>query len=93
MSTLSASPERREPATRLGALVRRAIRTLDADCIGSASFDALTLRYQPVIDRLPAKEPDDRYPSAALFLGDLSAVRAPIRTSVSGVGQLGVLNS
>jgi tRNA A-37 threonylcarbamoyl transferase component Bud32 len=43
------------------------------------------LRYQPIIDRLLAKEPDDRYPSAALFLEDLSAVSAPIRTSVSGV--------
>jgi tRNA A-37 threonylcarbamoyl transferase component Bud32 len=40
------------------------------------------LRYQPIIDRLLAKEPADRYPSAALFLEDLSAVSAPIRTSV-----------
>jgi len=51
------------------------------------------LRYQPIIDRLLAKEPADRYPSAALFLEDLSAVSAPIRTSVSGVSQMGVLNS
>src|SRR5258707_2720576 len=51
------------------------------------------LRYQPIIDRLLAKEPADRYPSAALFLEDLSAVSAPIRTSVSGVNHLGVLNS
>ena len=51
------------------------------------------LRYQPIIDRLLAKEPGDRYPSAALFLEDLSAVSAPIRTSVSGVSQMGVLNS
>jgi tRNA A-37 threonylcarbamoyl transferase component Bud32 len=51
------------------------------------------LRYQPIIDRLLAKEPADRYPSAALFLEDLSAVSAPIRTSVSGVSHLGVLNS
>jgi tRNA A-37 threonylcarbamoyl transferase component Bud32 len=51
------------------------------------------LRYQPIIDRLLAKEPDDRYPSATLFLEDLSAVSAPIRTSVSGVSQMGVLNS
>jgi serine/threonine protein kinase len=42
------------------------------------------LRYQPIIDRLLAKEPGDRYPSAALFLDDLSAVSAPIRTSVDG---------
>jgi len=51
------------------------------------------LRYQPIIDRLLAKEPADRYPSAALFLEDLSAVSAPIRTSVGGVSQMGVLNS
>src|SRR5258705_2377015 len=51
------------------------------------------LRYQPIIARLLAKEPDDRYPSAALFLEDFTAVSAPIRTSVSGVSQMGVLNS
>jgi tRNA A-37 threonylcarbamoyl transferase component Bud32 len=51
------------------------------------------LRYQPIIDRLLAKEPADRYPSAAMFLEDLSAVSAPIRTSVSGVSHMGVLNS
>jgi tRNA A-37 threonylcarbamoyl transferase component Bud32 len=48
------------------------------------------LRYQPIIDRLLAKNPDDRYPSAALFLDDLGAVSAPIRTSVSGVSHMGV---
>lgn len=42
------------------------------------------LRYQPIIDRLLAKEPGDRYPTAALFLDDLGAVSAPIRTSVDG---------
>jgi serine/threonine-protein kinase PpkA len=51
------------------------------------------LRYQPIIDRLLAKEPADRYPSATLFLEDLSAVSAPIRTSVSGTNQKGVINS
>jgi serine/threonine-protein kinase PpkA len=51
------------------------------------------LRYQPIIDRLLAKEPADRYPSAALFLDDLSAVSAPIRTSVDGAGSMGVPNS
>jgi hypothetical protein len=51
------------------------------------------LRYQPIIDRLLAKEPDDRYPSAALFLDDLAAVSAPIRTSVDEARQPGVLNS
>ncbi|MEA3151012.1 MAG: eukaryotic-like serine/threonine-protein kinase [Gammaproteobacteria bacterium] len=51
------------------------------------------LRYQPIIDRLLAKEPADRYSSAALFLEDLSAVSAPIRTSVSGASHMGVPNS
>jgi len=51
------------------------------------------LRYQPIIDRLLAKDPADRYPSAALFLEDLSAVSAPVRTSVSGASHMGVLNS
>src|SRR6202165_1068594 len=51
------------------------------------------LRYQPIIDRLLAKDPVDRYPSATLFLEDLSAVSAPIRTSVSGASHIGVLNS
>jgi tRNA A-37 threonylcarbamoyl transferase component Bud32 len=48
------------------------------------------LRYQPIIDRLLAKDPAERYPSAGLFLEDLSAVSAPIRTSVDGVSQMGV---
>ena len=51
------------------------------------------LRYQPIIDRLLAKDPADRYPSAALFVEDLSAVSAPIRTSVDGANHLGVFNS
>ncbi len=51
------------------------------------------LRYQPIIDRLLAKNPADRYSSAALFLEDLSAVSAPIRTSVDGVSHMGVPNS
>ena len=49
------------------------------------------LRYQAIIDRLLAKDPADRYPSAALFLDDLSAVSAPIRTSVDDA--VGVVNS
>jgi tRNA A-37 threonylcarbamoyl transferase component Bud32 len=48
------------------------------------------LRYQPIIDRLLAKNPADRYPSASLFLEDLSAVSAPIRTSVDDVSHTGV---
>src|ERR1700733_976829 len=51
------------------------------------------LRYQPIIDRLMAKSPDDRYPSATLFLEDLSAVSAPIRTSVDGTRPMGVSNT
>jgi tRNA A-37 threonylcarbamoyl transferase component Bud32 len=51
------------------------------------------LRYQPIIDRLLAKDPADRYPSAALFLEDLSAVSAPIRTSVDAASNMGVSNS
>jgi serine/threonine-protein kinase PpkA len=49
------------------------------------------LRYQPIIDRLLAKDPADRYSSASLFLEDLSAVSAPIRTSVEGTS-MGVPN-
>jgi serine/threonine protein kinase len=51
------------------------------------------LRYQPIIDRLLAKDPADRYASATLFLEDLSAVSAPIRTSVDDPSQTGVVNS
>jgi serine/threonine-protein kinase PpkA len=51
------------------------------------------LRYQPIIDRLLAKDPADRYPSAALFLEDLGAVSAPIRTSVDDANHPGVVNT
>ena len=51
------------------------------------------LRYQPIIDRLLAKEPGHRYSSASEFLEDLSAVSAPIRTSVDTASRTGVLNS
>ena len=47
------------------------------------------LRYQPIIDRLLAKNPADRYTSAALFLEDLKAVSAPIRTSVDEASHIG----
>ena len=50
------------------------------------------LRYQPIIDRLLAKNPADRYPTASLFLEDLSAVSAPIRTSVDGTSHMGAPN-
>jgi serine/threonine-protein kinase PpkA len=51
------------------------------------------LRYQPIIERLMAKDPDERYPTATLFLEDLGAVSAPIRTSVDGAAPTGVSNS
>jgi tRNA A-37 threonylcarbamoyl transferase component Bud32 len=51
------------------------------------------LRYQPIIDRLLAKDPNDRYSSASLFLDDLAAVSAPIRTSVDTAGHTGVTSS
>jgi tRNA A-37 threonylcarbamoyl transferase component Bud32 len=51
------------------------------------------LRYQPIVDRLLAKNVEDRYPTAALFLEDLSAVSAPIRTSVDGTNNKGAINS
>jgi tRNA A-37 threonylcarbamoyl transferase component Bud32 len=51
------------------------------------------MRYQSIIDRLLAKDPADRYASATLFLDDLGAVSAPIRTSVDGVSSMGVPNS
>ena len=51
------------------------------------------LRYQPIIDRLLAKDPADRYQSASLFLEDLSAVSAPIRTTVDEVSHMGVSHS
>jgi serine/threonine-protein kinase PpkA len=51
------------------------------------------LRYQPIIDRLLAKDPADRYPTATLFLEDLAAVSAPIRTSVDVAGHTGVISS
>jgi len=40
-----------------------------------------------------AKDPDQRYPTATLFLEDLGAVSAPIRTSVDGAAPAGVSNS
>jgi tRNA A-37 threonylcarbamoyl transferase component Bud32 len=51
------------------------------------------LRYQPIIDRLLAKDPADRYPSAVLFLEDLGAVSAPIRTSVDDASHTGVVST
>jgi serine/threonine protein kinase len=49
-------------------------------------------RYQPIVDRLLAKEPRDRYPSAAMFLDDLGAVNAPVRPPANGAIHKGVLD-
>lgn len=51
------------------------------------------LRYQPIVNRLMAKEPGDRYSTAALFLDDLDAVSAYMRTPANAAGHTGVLNS
>ena len=51
------------------------------------------LHYQPIIARLLAKDPADRYTSAASFLEDLKAVSAPIRTSVDESSHMGVFST
>lgn len=51
------------------------------------------LRYQAIIERLLAKDPADRYPTAVMFLEDLSAVSAPIRTSVDVAADTGETRS
>lgn len=51
------------------------------------------LRYQPIVDRLLAKEPRDRYASAAQFLDDLGSVSAPARPPVHGSNHTGALDS
>jgi tRNA A-37 threonylcarbamoyl transferase component Bud32 len=50
-------------------------------------------RYQAIIDRLMAKAPADRYPSAAIFLEDLTAVRASSRAPAGAAVQMGVSKS
>jgi tRNA A-37 threonylcarbamoyl transferase component Bud32 len=50
-------------------------------------------RYQAIIDRLMAKAPADRYPSAAIFLEDLAAVRASSRAPAGAAVQMGVSKS
>ena len=54
---------------------------------------ARVARYQPLIDRLLAKAPADRYATAASFLADLNAVGSSIRPPASGTSHMGVLNS
>ncbi len=42
------------------------------------------LRYQPIVDRLMAKQPGGRYATAAKFLDDLDAISAPARPPAHG---------
>jgi tRNA A-37 threonylcarbamoyl transferase component Bud32 len=51
------------------------------------------IRYQPIIDRLLAKSPGDRYASAASFLDDLSAVSTSVRLPANGANDMGALSS
>ena len=51
------------------------------------------MRFQPIVDRLLAKEPDNRYPSAAAFLEALSAASAAVQPPVIGICHMGVLAS
>jgi len=50
-------------------------------------------RYQPIIDRLMAKQPGDRYATAAKFLDDLDAIGAPARPPAHGAIHTGALDS
>jgi tRNA A-37 threonylcarbamoyl transferase component Bud32 len=53
--------------------------------------DALK-RYQPVVNRLLDKSPENRYPSAAHFLKDLETAAGPIAQKRRGTDQNGALN-
>jgi serine/threonine protein kinase len=50
-------------------------------------------RYQPIIDRLLAKSPADRYATAAAFLLDLNAIGSSTRQAGGANSHMGVLNS
>ena len=54
---------------------------------------ARVARYQPLIDRLLAKAPADRYATAAAFLLDLNAMGSSTRPPASAISHMGVLNS
>jgi tRNA A-37 threonylcarbamoyl transferase component Bud32/ActR/RegA family two-component response regulator len=49
-------------------------------------------RYQPVVHRLMAKSPDDRYADAGEFLRELNAAAAAVRSPVLAVPSHGALN-
>jgi tRNA A-37 threonylcarbamoyl transferase component Bud32/FixJ family two-component response regulator len=50
------------------------------------------LRYQPIIDRLMAKQPSERYPTAAMFLDHLAALSAPARPAAHTAIHVGALD-
>jgi serine/threonine-protein kinase PpkA len=50
-------------------------------------------RYQPVVDRLLAKSPSDRYASAAMFLEGLNSVSTNTPSKVHGANHQGGLDS
>jgi eukaryotic-like serine/threonine-protein kinase len=50
-------------------------------------------RYQPVVNRLLAKKPENRYPSAAHFLQELETVAEPITQKRRRTDQNGALNT
>lgn len=50
-------------------------------------------RYQPVVNRLLAKKPENRYPSAAHFLQELETVAGPIAQKRRRTDQNGALNT
>jgi tRNA A-37 threonylcarbamoyl transferase component Bud32 len=51
------------------------------------------VRYQPIVDRLLAKDPGNRYPSAADFLAGLSAVSAPAQAQIPAASHRGAIDS
>jgi serine/threonine-protein kinase PpkA len=50
-------------------------------------------RYQPIIDRLLAKDPAARYASAASFLDELAVAGAPAPAPGDGADSVGASNS
>ncbi len=50
-------------------------------------------RYQPVVNRLLDKNPENRHPSAAHFIQDLETVAGPIAQKRRGTDQNGALNT
>ena len=81
-SKATADPYAETTAKMRAALLEGRMQLIDELLVDAAACRALL-----------AKDPNDRYPSAALFLEDLSAVSAPIRTSVDAVNHPGAVNS